>query len=539
MRWVPLRNLRPEESRAYLRARGLPAARHDEALAFTHGHPLALALVADVQSQDGAAVPFRPQDRPDVVRTLLERFVQQVPGPRHRAALEACAHARVTTEGLLAEALGAGGEGGAGELFAWLRGLSFVEQGPEGLFPHDLAREVLEADLRWRDPEGFQELHRRVRGAVVRRLRATAGRAQQRAGVDLMYLHRGNPLMRRLRLVDWGTLGAGYAVPATTLDLLPILDLVRRHEGDAAVRTAAYWWRRQPQGFVAFRDGERGLLGFCATVSLRDATAADGAADPAVEPALAYARRVGAPRPGEELLLHRFWVGRDGRQTVGPALNLTAITCSRLWITTPRLAWSFVLFAEPELWQDTFTYLRFRRAPEAGFVSGGRPYGVFAHDWRAEPAPAWLEAMGQRELATDLSLAELEAHSAPPPLLVLSQPEFASAVRRALRDCTRPAALEANPLLRSRLLAEQAPGPPAPAALQALLRETVEGLRGDPRGEKLYRAVQRTYLRPAPSQEAAAEALGLPFSTYRYHLAGGLARVAEALWQRELDVPPA
>ena len=85
VRWVPLRNLRPEESRAYLRARGLPAARHDEALAFTHGHPLALALVADVQSQEGAAVPFRPQDRPDVVRTLLERFVQQVPGPRHRA----------------------------------------------------------------------------------------------------------------------------------------------------------------------------------------------------------------------------------------------------------------------------------------------------------------------------------------------------------------------------------------------------------------------------------------------------------------------
>ena len=43
--------------------------------------------------------------------------------------------------------------------------------------------------------------------------------------------------------------------------------------------------------------------------------------------------------------------------------------------------------------------------------------------------------------------------------------------------------------------------------------------------------MQRTYLQPAPSQEAAAEALGLPFSTYRYHLAGGLARVAEALWQ--------
>ena len=36
-------------------------------------------------------------------------------------------------------------------LFEWLRGLSFVESGADGLFPHDLARDVLDADLRWRD----------------------------------------------------------------------------------------------------------------------------------------------------------------------------------------------------------------------------------------------------------------------------------------------------------------------------------------------------------------------------------------------------
>jgi hypothetical protein len=35
----------------------------------------------------------------------------------------------------------------------------------------------------------------------------------------------------------------------------------------------------------------------------------------------------------------------------------------------------------------------------------------------------------------------------------------------------------------------------------------------------------------------AAELLGLPFSTYRYHLAGGIARVTESLWQRELHGP--
>ena len=43
-----------------------------------------------------------------------------------------------------------------------------------------------------------------------------------------------------------------------------------------------------------------------------------------------------------------------------------------------------------------------------------------------------------------------------------------------------------------------------------------------------------TFLQPAATQELAAERLGLPFSTYRYHLAGGIRRVTEQLWQREL-----
>ena len=39
-------------------------------------------------------------------------------------------------------------KGRGAELFEWLRNLSFIESGPLGLFPHDLAREALVADLR-------------------------------------------------------------------------------------------------------------------------------------------------------------------------------------------------------------------------------------------------------------------------------------------------------------------------------------------------------------------------------------------------------
>jgi hypothetical protein len=71
-------------------------------------------------------------------------------------------------------------------------------------------------------------------------------------------------------------------------------------------------------------------------------------------------------------------------------------------------------------------------------------------------------------------------------------------------------------------------------ALRNLLEEAAESIKASPRETKLYRALQRTYLEPAPSQERVAELLGLPFSTYRRHLKGGITRVSEILWQREI-----
>ena len=57
-----------------------------------------------------------------------------------------------------------------GDLFDWLRDLSFVEAGPDGLFPHDLARDVIDRDLRWRDPESDQLVFRRVQAHLEHQL---------------------------------------------------------------------------------------------------------------------------------------------------------------------------------------------------------------------------------------------------------------------------------------------------------------------------------------------------------------------------------
>jgi hypothetical protein len=144
---------------------------------------------------------------------------------------------------------------------------------------------------------------------------------------------------------------------------------------------------------------------------------------------------------------------------------------------------------------------------------------------------AWLELITERALAQEVTPTPM----AEPPLLVLSQQEFDQAARQALRDLHRPDLLRRNPLLRTRLLRDHASGEePDATTLETLVRAAVDALAEHPRDDKLWRAVEGTYLRPAATQERAAAALGLPFSTYRRHLAQGVDRLMAWLWDQEV-----
>lgn len=528
LRAVALRNLRPDESRRYLTARGVDETHHDALLNVTHGHPLALSLAGDLAAQPGQvpANGFQLNDHPQVLRLLLERFTQQTPGPLHRTALEACMQARVISEAMLARVLQIDD---AHAVFQWLAGLSFIEHCSEGLFPHDLAREVLDADLFWRNPQRYADLHDRIRSFIIDRLLSSSVHEQYRIFFDLIYLHRNNPLMKPF--FAWKSSGGAYAETAAPGDHEAIVAMIRHHEGDESARLACFWLQRQPDAFMIFRSAADHQMGVLASLSLSEPVDEEIAADPAAASAWAYARRYGPLRPGEQMLLHRFWCGRETYQDIAATHNLVAVLSSIQWMTTPKLAWSFQVIGHPEHYRPMFTYLKLRLAPEASFRVGQRAYGVFVHDWRAEPPLAWLQELGKRELDHDLRWEELEGDQIQP-LVVLSQPDFEDAVRQALRDYPRPAQLAGSPLLRSRLVATR--GEPSPQVLRGLLREAAETLKATPKEEKLYRALWITYFEPAANQEAAAERLDLPFSTYRYHLAAGLEKVIAWLWQREL-----
>jgi hypothetical protein len=532
IRTLPLRNLSPDESRDYLLRRDVPAEQHAAVLGFTYGHPLALSLVADVLDQRPGQ-SFQPADAPNVVKTLLEQFVQKVPGPAHRAALEACALVRLTTEALLAEMLATPD---AHALFEWLRSLSFVEAGQPGLFPHDLAREALVADVRWRNPDWYAQLHKRARAYYTAHLSRTSGLEQQRHLFDLIFLHRDNPVVRPV--FEWQASGSLLVEPARPQDEAALVAMTRQHEGEMAGRVAAHWLQRQPRGALILRDADHQPVGWLMMVSLPQASPDDLRADPGAQAASEFLRRHAPLRASESATLFRFWMARDTYQAVSPAQSLIFVSIVRQYLTTPGLAFTLIPCAQPEFWAPVFAYADLHRLTEADFELEGRRYGVYGHDWRQVPPGAWLALLAEREVG----LAPASAPAAVEPIIVLSETGFADAVRDALRDFARPDLMRANPLLRSRLVVERA-GPGADEARRAgvllgLLREAAESLsKTSPRDAKLYRALHHTYLQPAPTQEQAAELLDLPFSTFRRHLKAGLTRVTEILWQQEVGRP--
>ena len=528
LRVVSLRNLSPDESRTLLGRVGVDPTLHDQMVRLTYGHPLALALVADVVARGGrvesGVLPL------DLVDVLLRRFVATVPDDRQRRVLGACVVARCTTEALLRDVLG---QSDVHDLFGWLQELSFIESRPDGVALHDLARDVLDADLRWRDFDRYKQVFRQVREHSLARARTTTGRAQQRAIFDLKWLFRQARIA--MAPVEWGSWGEYYPEPARPADRGPILDLVRTWEGEQSAAIAARWLDRQPAGFSVIRDLDGGVRGTLGVIDLAQASPEDVDADPGARAARDFVHRLAPPRRGEAFTLCRFVVDRNCYQGPSPTLNATPVLTLQKELTTPNLAWDLLALAEPERWDEYFAAGDFPRAEGADFSVGGRRYGLFAHDFRKVPVEMWIELWTERALAQD---ADAAPRAPADRFLVLSHPDFEAAVRQGFKDLRRRDLLARNPLLRTRLVADRAAaGTPGAAVLEAVLREAAATLARHPRDDRLLQAVDRTYLRPAATQEAAAAALGLPFSTYRRHLTQGMSRIVTVLWDQEVYGP--
>jgi hypothetical protein len=522
LRVISLRNLSPEESRALLHARGVDPSQHEALLMTTHGHPLALSLVADVLRHSPGLSPALASRAPDVLAVLLERFAHDAADEVHRAALYAAAHVRAIDESLLRRAVD---PRRASELYDWLADLSFSELGVDGLYLHDLAAQALDSELRRRDPERYAEMHRRLREPCVRLVADSTGAAQYAAATDLAWMHRFSPVMGGM--IDWASARSLYPSALQESDRRPAVEAARRFEGDAAAALVEYWLDRQPSAFTMVRGGPGRTMGFicCLTISAEDEEAGR---DPRVRAALEEVARSAPLRAGERIAVVN-WIDFESYMDPGAFVYQVSVHGIRSWFTRSRPAWSFQVVGERlDLWAPLMTYIQHRPGPRVRV--GDHLFSLFCHDWRAMPPELLLDVMAEREIRGVGDGSVL----APPPaseLLVLSHESFAAAVRDALRAYSRSDALAENPLMRCRLVAS-AEGDGEP--LRAMLSAAVEQLAHAGKDEKMFAALKVTYLDPARTQEEAAELLGMPFSTYRRHLAAGVDRVIDWLWQREL-----
>jgi transcriptional regulator with XRE-family HTH domain len=385
-----LGNLTEMEAAEYLRRRTIPLEHHESILRFTRGYPLALALAADVLLQDPGS-SFAGPPPYDLVHALLERFVASILSSTHLTALEACAEVRVINEPLLAALLAISD---VRALFKWLCSLSFISIGPRGIFPHDLARDALVADLKWRNPAWHQELHRRSRMFYLDEFAHSQGHAQQMALLDLIFLH-DNPLVRST--FTWSELGGLVEDLPRTEDWPTLIEMVRRHEGEESAELARLWFAHQPEGIVVFRDSVGALAGFNCFVVLRPSEQELIDSDPCTAAIWRFVQSQPPLADGQFIAIQRFWMDRDGYQAISPTQGMIFVTSTRYMLTTPGLAYSFHVWVNADQWIATGNRVFIRRLPEADFTLGMHRYGIFVHDWRAQPPQAWLDALAERE----------------------------------------------------------------------------------------------------------------------------------------------
>ncbi len=528
---MALQNLDAGDCADYLDRTGVQQDLHQAAYAFTHGHPLALALVGDVARAHGS---LSPAGSADVIGVLLDRLLAAMPSPTHRLALEAASQVRVVNEPLLAVLLGADSSTAAiPALFDWMRGLPFVDAGQSGLYLHDLVRDTLTTELRWRDASRYASYHDRARQHYFDRLGSNDPMTTTTCLLDLIYLH---PNLRQFLTAPEEAASLRLdplALPVATDDRDAVLTMVRRHQGMQSEEFARHWLAARPETWQLVRDGSRAVRGAICRLPVESVAPGDDQEDPALAAARIELADHPPLRTGETATLFRFWLAAESYQTFSPVVSLLVTVIARHFFTAPGLAVTLLPFADLDAWSAFTAYIDQRRSPNADFSCDGHTYAVSVHDWRLDPPSAWTARLAAQEIGVVPPTAPAA------PAAVLTEDEFTIAVRQALKNYPRPDRLRRSDLLRCKIITTRLTGSEAPtdqaALLQAVIKEAVETLVAVPADRRLHRVLVRAYLAPAPTLEKAAEVLGLPSSTFRRLLSTAVARVATLLWHRELD----
>ena len=474
-----------------------------------------MALLADRAA--AGEVPDTLADAPDLISALLESFLHDAPSEAHLTGLATCAIAWLTTEDLLTRLVG----DDAPAVWRWLARRPFVTSGPRGLFTHDLARDVLDAEFERRAPERYRACRWTIYVHAVAGLRAATGLDRQLHAQQLLYLLRSSPLADAISALR--AQGSATVVPGVPGDHGQVCSIIERFQGPVSAGLARAWLAEHPDQLSVVRTGD-GVAAFGYHVLCPGGSVLEDR-DPVVRAVLDHVAREAPTRAGERVDIVRYLAGGPQDQHDQYALLVGTVSSIIEWLTRP-LAWSFLVTVDVDHWQAFFDYLAF--APMLEVDVGGLRHVAYGLDWRRLPVDAWFDLMHERRRS---------GATGPPPAALMRPPpldrtRFDAAVKGALQTLHRPDRLAANPLIGSALAATASR--PSADQLRATIEDAVAYLGNQPKGQQLRAVLHRTYVRAAPSQEAAAEVLDLPLSTYRRYLAKALEQLTDLLWTVEI-----
>jgi hypothetical protein len=310
---------------------------------------------------------------------------------------------------------------------------------------------------------------------------------------------------------DWQPHPHVEDTPLRSGDGPDVLRLAREADGPAAAAAVEHWARRRPQDFRVYRyAGSPAPVAFAAFLQLEAPLPEDRAADPVIAAVWDHVEATAPLRPGEHLSVRRFAVqsGRAGQPS--PFLDLIGRRAVAADLRARGRALSFVVVPDADRVRDYLGSAGLREVAAADL--GGRTAYVFGRDWRRQPVERWVEhrARGTFEDAGEAT--------------------FSEAVEEALRMWHAPREFATSALLHSRLV-PRGSGDPA-ADLRGAILAALGALPVDPAGVRAHETLTATYISAFRTHKAAARRLGVPYGTYRRHLALARERLVEELLRR-------
>jgi hypothetical protein len=406
-RSVALGPLVDDEAELLLTGRGHPSDEAWRLNRIARGHPLALTL-ASAAARERPDLVLEEAATTRVVTELTRMYLEDVPDPLTRRALEAASVIRRVTQPLLGAMLP---EAASQDAFDRLLTLPFIDVGSDGVLLHDAVREPISSFLRSTDPSR----HRDYRRAAWRRLRSevrdAAAAELWRYTADMLYLI-ANPVVRE---AFFPSDAQPLAVePARPDDEAAIFAIAARHDGPEAVAQLEGWWASAPRTFSAIRDRDGTMRAFFILVDSGTILPPDPMRDPVVGAWRRHLRDRPLPR-GQLALGLRRWLDIDCGEGPGPAQAACWLDVKRTYMAMrPALRRMYVTVNDATTYLPVVEKLGFRplpvplgprgreeSEPAAPAILDDRHYASVVLDFGPGSVDGWLSRLVATELGLD------------------------------------------------------------------------------------------------------------------------------------------